>query len=122
MQRSRIHFTFAKVMNKLISTRNRISIFLVGQSDSGKTYLILGWLKVGIFLPTFNKNYFFYEHLQPLYDIMQKENDHLEFIHGVYFEFINSLKNNGTKYVLVFDHSYAGSCNSKKFVDIAIAG
>ena len=38
------------------------------------------------------------------------------------FEFINSLKNNGTKYLLIFDDSCAEICNSKEFVDIATAG
>ena len=45
-----------------------------------------------------------------------------EFVQGVHFEFINSLKNNGTKFLLVFDDSCAEICNSKEFVDIATAG
>ena len=53
---------------------------------------------------------------------MQKEIDNLEFVQGVHFEFINSLKNNGIKYLLVFDDSCAKICNSKEFVDIATAG
>ena len=53
---------------------------------------------------------------------MQKEIDNLEFIQGVHFEFIICLKNNGTKYLLIFDDSCAEICNSKKFVDIATAG
>ena len=53
---------------------------------------------------------------------MQKEIDNLEFVQGVHFEFINSLKNNGTKYLLIFDDSCAEICNSKEFVDIATAG
>ena len=53
---------------------------------------------------------------------MQKEIDNLEFVQDVHFEFINSLKNNGTKYLLNFDYSCADNCNSKEFVDIAIAG
>ena len=109
-------------MNKLISTKNRIIISLVGPSDSGKTYLIHEWLKVGTFQPKFDKIYFFYKHLQPLYDVIQKEIDNLEFIRGVHFEFINSLTNNGTKYLLIFDDSCAEICNSKEFVDIATAG
>ena len=109
-------------MNKLISTKNRIFISLVGPSDSGKTYLILEWLKVGTFQPKFDKIYFFYQDLQPLYDVMQKEIDNLEFVQGVHFEFISSLKNNGTKYLLVFDDSCAEICNSKELVDIATAG
>ena len=53
---------------------------------------------------------------------MQKEIDNLEFVQGVHFEFINSLKNNGTKYLLFFDDSCAEISNSKDFVDIATAG
>ena len=34
---------------------------------------------------------------------MQKETENLEFVRGVNFEFIDSLKNNGTKYMLIFD-------------------
>ena len=48
--------------------------------------------------------------------------DNLEFVQGEHFEFINYLKNNGTKYLLNFDDSYAESCNFEKFVDIATAG
>ena len=53
---------------------------------------------------------------------MQKEIDNLEFVQGVHFEFINFLKNNGTKYLPIFDDSCAEICNSKEFVDIATAG
>ena len=53
---------------------------------------------------------------------MQKEIDNLEFVQGVHLEFINALKNNGTKYVLIFDDSCAEICNSTEFVDIATAG
>ena len=53
---------------------------------------------------------------------MEKEIDNPEFVHGVHFEFINSLKNNGTKYLLMFDDSCAEICNSKEFLDIATAG
>ena len=53
---------------------------------------------------------------------MQKEIENLEFVQGVSFEFIDSLKNNGTKYLLSFDESCEEICNSKAFVDIATAG
>ena len=52
---------------------------------------------------------------------MQKEIENLEFVQGVNFEFIDSLKNNGTKYLLIFDDSCEEICNSKAFVDIATA-
>ena len=45
--------------------------------------------------------------------------ENLEFVQGVNFEFIDSLKNNGTKYLLSFDDSCEAICNLKAFVDIA---
>ena len=53
---------------------------------------------------------------------MQKEIENLEFVQGVNFEFFHSLKNNGTKYLLLFNDSCEAICNSKAFVDIATAG
>ena len=109
-------------MNKLISTKNRVFISLVGPSDSGKSQLIYNWLKIGTFQPKFDKIYFFYQHSQPLYDVMQEEIESLEFVRGVNFEFIDSVKNNGTKYLLIFDDSCEGICNSRALVDIAATG
>ena len=95
-------------MNKLISTKkNRIFISLVGSNDSDKTYLIHEWLNFRTFQPKFDKIYFFCQHPQPLYDVMQKEIDNLQFLQGVHFKFISSLKNNGAKYLLIFDDSCA---------------
>ena len=84
-------------MNKLISTKNRVFISLVGPSETGKLQFIYYWLKIGTFEPKFDKIYFFYQHSQPLYDVMQKEIQYLEFVQGVNFEKFDSLKNNGTK-------------------------
>ena len=53
---------------------------------------------------------------------MQIEIDEVEFVQGIHFEFINSSKNKGTKYLLIFDDSCAEICNSKEFVDIATVG
>ena len=109
-------------MNKLISTKVRVFISLVGPSETGGSQLIHNWLKIGTFQPKFDKIYFFYQHSQPLYDVMQKEIEDLEFVQGVNFEFIDSLRNNGTKYLLIFDDSCGEIWNSKAFVDIATAG
>ena len=49
---------------------------------------------------------------------MQKEIKNLYFFQSVNFEFIDSSKNNGTKYLLIFDYS----SNSKAFVDTATTG
>ena len=53
---------------------------------------------------------------------MQKEIENLELVRRVNFEFIDSLKNNGTKYLLNFDDTCEEICNSKAFADIATAG
>ena len=53
---------------------------------------------------------------------MQKEIENLVFVQGVNFEFKGSFKNNGTKYLLVFDDSCERNCNSEAFVDITTAG
>ena len=53
---------------------------------------------------------------------MQNEIDNLEFVEGVFLEFTNRLKSNGTKYLLIFDDSCEEICNPKAFVDIATAG
>ena len=53
---------------------------------------------------------------------METEVEKVEFVQGVYFEFTYSLKNNRTKYLLIFDDSCEKICNSKAFVDIATAG
>ena len=52
---------------------------------------------------------------------MQKEIENLEFVRGVNFEFIDSLKNDGKKYLLIFDNSCEEICNSNAFVDLATA-
>ena len=49
---------------------------------------------------------------------MQKKIENLEFVQGVNFEYIDSLKNNGTKPLLIFDVSCEELCNSKAFVDV----
>ena len=65
---------------------------------------------------------FLVQHSQPLYDDMEKDIESLEFVRGLNFEFIDSLKNNGTNCLLIFDDSCEEICNSKAFVDIATAG
>ena len=108
-------------MNKVISTKYRVFISLLGPSETGKMQLIYKGLKIGTFQPKFERT-FFYQHSQPLYGVMQKEIENLEFVRGVNFEIIDSMKNNDTKYLLIFDNSCEEICNSKAFVDTATAG
>ena len=95
---------------------------MVGRSETGKSQFILNWLKIGTFRPKFDKKFFFDQPSQLLYDVMQKEIENLEFVQGVNFEYINLLKNNGTKYLLIFDDFCEETFNSKAFVDIVTAG
>ena len=94
-------------MNKLISTKNRVLISLVGPSETGKSQLIYNWLKNGTFQPKFDKIYFFYQYCQPVYDNMQREVENLEFVQGVNFEFADSLKNNGSKFLKILVRRFA---------------
>ena len=87
-------------MNKLYSTKNRVFISLIGPSETGKSQLLCNWLKLGTFEPKLDN--FFNQHSQVLRDVMPEEIEHLEFVSGVNFEFIDSLKNNGTKYLSKF--------------------
>ena len=109
-------------MNKQIFTKNRVFISLVGPFEIGKWHLIYSWLKIGTFQPKLDKFYFFYQRSHPLYNVMQKEIKNLKFVQGVNFEFLDSLKNNVTKYLLVFDDSCKEICNSVAFVAIVTAG
>ena len=65
---------------------------------------------------------FFYQNSQPLHDFMQKKTENLECVQYENFDFTDSLKNNVPKCLLVFYNSWEVICNSKAFVDIALAG
>ena len=108
-------------MNELISGKNRVFISLVGLGESRKSQLIYLWLKNDTFQRKFDKILFFYQHFQPLYDVMLKDIENIEFVQGVIFDFFDSLKNNGIKYLLVFDVSCQQICNSREFEKIAVA-
>ena len=122
VQCGRIQVDLTNNLKKLVSTKNRFLISLVGPSENAKSQSIYNWLKIGTFQPKFHKIHYFYQHSQPFYDVMQKEVENLEFLQGVNFDFIDSLKNNGTKYLSIYDDSCEGIRNSKAFVDIATAG
>ena len=108
-------------MNNLICTKNCVFISLVGRTETDKSKLVYNLLNIGTFQPKFDKMYFFYHHSQPLYDVMQKKIDILEFFQGVNLEFLDSLKN-ATNYLLIVDDSCDEICNSKAFVQFATAG
>ena len=95
---------------------------MVGPSETGRSQLTHKWLKIGTFQPKIDKIYLFYQHCRTLHDVMQKEFENLEFVQGVNFETIDSLKINDIKYLVTFDDSCEEICNSNAFADIATAG
>ena len=80
-------------MYNLNCTKIGVLFSLVGPSETGKPQLIYNQLTIETFQPKFDK--FFLQHSQPLYDVMQKEIENLDFVRGVNFEFIGSLRNKG---------------------------
>ena len=50
---------------------------------------------------------------------MQREIESLEFVQVVKIEFIDWCKNNGTKYLIIFEDSCEEICSSKAFFDKA---
>ena len=107
-------------MNKIISTKERIFISLVGPSGYRKSHLVFDWFEIGTFQTAFDKNFYFYQHYHSLYSQMQRKT--LKFIQGVDFDLIENLHNNGTKYLLIFEDSCEEISNCKQFVKIATAG
>ena len=95
---------------------------LVDSSKTRKSQFINNCLKIRKFQSKFEKSCFLYHHLPAFYDVKQMEIDNPEFVQGVNVEFIGSLKNNGIKYLLIFDKSRVEICTSKAFVNIANAG
>ena len=78
------------------------SLYFIGWSfGNWKLATSSQWAKNWIILTKVWQNLLFYQHSQPLYDVRQKEFENLEFMRGVNFEFIDSFKNNGTKYLLI---------------------
>ena len=73
-------------------------------------------------LGSINKNLLFLSPLPALHDVRPKEINKLELIQGLYFKFIDLVKNNGTEYLLIFVDSCEEICNSKAVADIATTG
>ena len=109
-------------MNKSIPTNERLFMAIVGPSGCGKSHLIEQFFVHKIFEPIFDKVYFFYQHYQRGLNDRLPKLVNVEFIAGVNYELIDSLPNDGTKYLLIFDDSCDEICSSKQFQKIATAG
>ena len=92
-------------MNKIVSTKNRVfmSFWLVRPRRENNNLFTFG-SKLESFNQNLTKFIFLINTRSHFTMFMQKEID-LEIVQGANFEFIESLKNNGTKFLLVFDDS-----------------
>ena len=90
------------------------------RQESGNLF-ILG-SKLEIFNQSLGNFSFFYQHSQPLYNVMQKEIKFLEPLQRVNFEFIVSLKNNDKKCLIISEGACEEIGNPNAYVHIATAG
>ena len=73
----------------------------------------------------FNQNLTKFTFLSILLDFLwcnAKDNENLECVQGLSFEYIDSLENNSTNHLLIIDYSREVICNLKAFADIATVG
>ena len=57
-----------------------------------------------------------------MHDVLQRKIESLEFFQGLNFDFVDSLKKNGKKFLLICDDSCEENCHSIVLVDNATAG
>ena len=103
-------------MNKVILTHDRIFMSIVGPSGCGKTELLFRMLKVSTFYPRFEKIYYFYKELQPLFKDMQRVIPGIEFLKYSGFGITKNLSH----CLLIYDDSCEEIFN--EFVKIATSG
>ena len=110
-----------KTFNNLIYTKNGGFKTLVAPSETGKSQPTYNWLKNGTFQGKFTKIPFLLT-LSDTLGCYAKKNRKPRVCSTVIFDFTDSLRTNGTKYLIIFDHSCEDICNSKTFVDISATG
>ena len=104
-------------MNKIIFTTDRLFMSVVGPSGSGKTQLIFSMLATKTFYPRFQKIYFFYREIQPVFKEVERKLN-IEFIPCLDFNLIKTLND----CLLIFDDSCEEIYQEKDFVKIAVSG
>ena len=107
-------------MKKMIPTKERIFISLVGTSGSRKFHPNSACLKFGTSQPAFDNFCYFINIINLL--IVKCKEINLKFVQGIDLDLIANLPNNGFKYPLIFDDSCEEVSNSKQFVRTATAG
>ena len=95
---------------------------LLGPSSTDKSTLIHIWLKIGTLNKNFKKTLLFSSTFPATLRCYARINWKCRVFQGVHFELMDSLKNDGTKCLLIFDDSCEVIYISKAFVEIATAG
>ena len=121
-----LHHTFAKAMNKIISTGPHCFMMVVWPSGSGKTHLVSQLLKQHreIFRPNFEQFLYFYIHFQPVYQDLQIAlgAEAFQLCQGVDWLMLDKVTATIKQFLLVFDDVFQDICGSKEFLNIAISG
>ena len=102
-----------KIINKIISTTDRLFMAVFGTSCCGKTELIFRMLLENTFSPKFLSIFYFYQHEQPKFKSLEAKLN-IQFTKFSSFELENCL--------LVFDDSCEEIFNDKEFSALATAG
>ena len=105
----------------MISTENRVFMSMVGPSESGKTQLFTSGQLMEHFNPNLTR-FISFTNVINHNTTRYKKIYCIEFVKEMNFEFIDLLKNNGTKYILIFDDFFEELYSSKEFFRIATAG
>ena len=78
-------FTLSKTMIETVFTEILVFMSFVAPSKTGKSQFFYNWQKIGIFQSKFDKINSFFQNSQPLWDVMQKEIEILQFVESVLF-------------------------------------
>ena len=117
-----VHFTITKTMKKFCLQKD-VSLYHWSVRPRLESHNV--WLKIGSFWTKFDKIYFFLWKLPSILRCYARK-DWKSVVCSrckvLKFEFIDSLKNSGKKYFLIFENSCVEICNSKAFVHFATAG
>ena len=99
-------------MNKVISRKDRLFMYVSVPSRSGKTDLIFQMLLSGTFYPSYNKIFYFYLHDQPKYrSFVSHIKFDIDFTKLSSFEIVNNLRDS----MIVFDDTCEENFNENFF-------
>ena len=112
-----IYLPKPSIMNKIISTIDRIFMAVVGPSGCGKTNLIFRIIAGNTFYPKFKSVIFLYHEMQPIYSQIEQHSN-IVFKKFTNLEFLKNTEN----CLLIFDDSCEEIFNDKEFVKLATTG